>query len=137
MILLRKKDNDSTPGAFRPISLLNCLVKWITKVLAARLQKEIMKLVDDDQSGFVKTRCIADNFIYATDLIQTCKQKKKKAMVLKLDFRKAFDTVSWAALFKIMVLGALMIFESNGYKACLIPQKLLLFLTGSLVNGLT
>ena len=102
MILLRKKENNSTPGNFRPISLLNCSVKWITKVLAARLQDKIKDLVDINQSGFVKNRCIADNFMYAMDLVQTCKRQKKKAMILKLDFSKAFDTVSWEAVFNIM-----------------------------------
>jgi hypothetical protein len=102
MILLRKKENDSSPGNYRPISLLNCTVKWITKVLAARLQSVIKLLVDEDQSGFVKSRCIADNFMYAMDLVQTCRKRKRKAMILKLDFSKAFDTVSWDALFSIL-----------------------------------
>jgi hypothetical protein len=93
MILLRKKENNNEPSNYRPISLLNCTVKWITKVLAARLQSMIQLLVDADQSGFVKTRCIADNFMYPMDLVQTCRKRKKKAMILKLDFSKAFDTV--------------------------------------------
>lgn len=63
MILLRKKENNCSPVNFRPISLLNCSVKWITKVLAARVQKLITVLVDSDRSGFVKKRCIADNFL--------------------------------------------------------------------------
>jgi hypothetical protein len=40
--------------------------------------------------------------MYAMDLVQTCRKRKKKAMILKLDFSKAFDTVSWEALFSIM-----------------------------------
>jgi hypothetical protein len=34
----------------------------------------------------VKSRCIADNFIYGLDSVQCCKIRKKKAIVLKLDF---------------------------------------------------
>jgi exonuclease III len=102
MILLRKKENNNEPTNYRPISLLNCTVKWITKILAARLQSLIKLLVDADQTGFVKTRCIADNFMYAMDLVQCCRKRKKKAMILKLDFSKAFDTVSWEALFSIL-----------------------------------
>jgi retron-type reverse transcriptase len=52
--------------------------------------------------GFVKARCIADNFIYALDLVQSCKQRKKNTIVLKLDFRKAFDTVSYDCLLEIL-----------------------------------
>jgi hypothetical protein len=46
-------------------------VKWITKILATRLQAMIKLLVGADQSGFVKTRCIADNFMYAMALVQS------------------------------------------------------------------
>jgi hypothetical protein len=38
--------------------------------LAIRVQEEIPKLNDDDQTSFVHSRCIADNFIYALDLVQ-------------------------------------------------------------------
>jgi hypothetical protein len=77
------------------------MVKLITKVLAIRLQNHLPSLIDDDQTGFVRSRCIADNFIYVLDLVQCCKTRKKKAIVLKLDFQKAFDTMSWDFLFKI------------------------------------
>jgi hypothetical protein len=43
-----------------------------------------------------------DNFIYALDLVQCCKQRKRKTLVLKLDFRKAFDIVSWDCLLDIL-----------------------------------
>jgi mannosylglycoprotein endo-beta-mannosidase len=82
MILLRKKENNNEPSNYRPISVQNCTVKWITKILAARLHAVIQLLVDADQPGFVKTRCIADSFMYAMDLVQTCKKRKKKAMIL-------------------------------------------------------
>lgn len=78
MILLRKKENNNEPTNYRPISLLNCTVKWITKILATCLQAMIKLLVDADQSGFVKTRCIADNFMYAMDLVQTCRKRRRR-----------------------------------------------------------
>jgi hypothetical protein len=40
--------------------------------------------------------------MYAMDLVQTCKKRKKKAMILKLDSSQAFDTRLWEALFEIM-----------------------------------
>jgi retron-type reverse transcriptase len=101
-VLIKKKEDSCTPDAYRPISLLNCSVKLITKVLAIWLQSVIQSLVDEDQTGFVQTRCISDNFLYALDLVQTCKQRKKETIVLKLDFRKAFDTVSWDCIFKTL-----------------------------------
>jgi hypothetical protein len=76
-------------------SLLNVSIKLTTKVVAMRLQNLLPNLIDEDQTGFVKSRCIADNFVYAVDLVQCCRLRKKKAIILKLGFRKSFDTVSW------------------------------------------
>jgi hypothetical protein len=98
------KEDARTPDVYRLISLLNCSVKLITMVSTLRLQEVIHKLVDDDQTGFVWSRCISDNFIYALDLIQCCKQRKKKTIVLKLDFRKAFDIISWDCLFNLLLV---------------------------------
>jgi hypothetical protein len=41
IVLIKKKEDSCTPDAYRPISLLNCSFKLITKVLAIRLQSVI------------------------------------------------------------------------------------------------
>lgn len=43
-----------TPGAFRPISLQNCAVKILTKLLTTRLQQQINRLIHVDQTSFIK-----------------------------------------------------------------------------------
>jgi hypothetical protein len=73
----------------------------VIKALALKLQGLLPKLIDEDQTGFVRSRCIVDNFIYDVDLVQCCKLRKKKTIVLKLDFWKVFDTVSWDFISKI------------------------------------
>lgn len=108
MVLIKKKKDSCTPDSYRPISLLNCPVKFITKVLATRLQQQIKHLVDQDQTSFVRKRCIADiiaallTSLYAADIIQCCRQRKRKAIILKFDFTKAFDTISWSCLFQLL-----------------------------------
>ena len=72
------------------------------QVLVARLQEVVKTIVDKDQTGFVKTRHMADNFLNAKDLVKTCRKRKRNAMTLKLDFSKAFDTISWDAFFAII-----------------------------------
>lgn len=47
-----------TVSDFRRISLLNCYVKMITKLLAERLQMIILKLIHKNQYGFIKSRTI-------------------------------------------------------------------------------
>ena len=94
IVLLPKKVGATTPDNFRPVSLQNCVIKISSKCLATRAQPFISSIIHQDQSGFIKGRGIADNFPYAADIVQTCFKRKKLAIVLKLDFRKAFDSVS-------------------------------------------
>jgi hypothetical protein len=57
------------------------------------LQREITELIDLNQTGFLKGRTIAENFIYAAEMLQLCHKRKVPTLVLKLDFAKALDTV--------------------------------------------
>ena len=52
----------------------------------------IGELVDLDQTGFLQGRSIAENFVYAMELVQVCHKRKVPTIVLKLDFAKAFVT---------------------------------------------
>ena len=76
-------------------------MKIIAKILTARLQVEIPKLIDLDQTGFIKGRSISEN-IYALKLVQHCHKQRLPTLVLKLDFAKAFDSVNWDSLLKIL-----------------------------------
>jgi len=102
MVLLPKKPDAVDVQAFRPICLQNCALKIITKALTTRLQLEIPKLIDLHQTGFVKGRSISETFVYALELVQTCHKRKLPAIVLKLDFAKAFDTVNWDGLRRVL-----------------------------------
>jgi len=103
MVLLPKKPDVVEVNAFRPICLQNCALKIISKTLTTRLQSEIPGLIDIQRTGFLKGRSISDTFIYAVELVQTCHKRKKAAIVLKLDFAKAFDIVSWVGLQKVLL----------------------------------
>jgi hypothetical protein len=89
--------------AYRPVSLQNCSVKALCKALTSRLQLQIGKIIEVDQTGFLAGRSLSENFVYATELVQTCFRRKAPCIVLKLDFAKAFDSVSWDSLRKIML----------------------------------
>ena len=93
LVLLPKKEGARTADAFRPISLQNCPMKLFTKVMVNRLKPVIPLLIDADQTGFIHGRSIAENFVYATDLLSCCYKRKAPTAVLKLDFKKAFDSV--------------------------------------------
>jgi hypothetical protein len=102
MVLIPKKPGAVDVDAFRPICLQNCSLKILSKILTSRLQKEIPNLIDIRQTGFIKGRSISDTFVHAAELVQVCHKRKKPAVVLKLDFAKAFDTVNWDGLFRVL-----------------------------------
>jgi hypothetical protein len=102
-LILHPKNNCArTPAQFRPISLQNCPIKAIAKLLVNRLQKFIPQLIHGDQTGFVSSRSIFENFTYVAKLLNSCHKRKAHIMVIKLDFMKAFDSVSWDSLQSVL-----------------------------------
>ncbi|KAL4585017.1 hypothetical protein LXL04_009630 [Taraxacum kok-saghyz] len=59
-------------------------------------------LVRDPQSAFVVGRQILDGPLILNEVVSWCKAKKKKAMVFKVDFEKAYDSVRWDFLLDIL-----------------------------------
>jgi hypothetical protein len=93
IVLLPKTKDATSLSDYRPISLINSVVKIITKILANRLAPHMNSLVSHAQNAFIKKRCIHDNFIYAQRVIQLLHRKKREALFIKLDISKAFDSI--------------------------------------------
>ncbi|GKA20559.1 RNA-directed DNA polymerase, eukaryota [Tanacetum coccineum] len=79
---------------YRPISLIGSLYKVITKILATRLSSVISSLISDVQSAFLPNRQILDGPFILSELLSWCKFKYNQAMVFKVDFAKAYDSIS-------------------------------------------
>nr|GFA38625.1 RNA-directed DNA polymerase, eukaryota [Tanacetum cinerariifolium] len=79
----------------RPISLIGSLYKIIAKLLANRLVPVMGNLVNEVQSAFIDNRQVLDGPFILNEILQWCKAKKKKTMLFKVYFEKAFDSVRW------------------------------------------
>ncbi|GKB00054.1 putative RNA-directed DNA polymerase, eukaryota, reverse transcriptase zinc-binding domain protein [Tanacetum coccineum] len=87
---------------FRPISLIGSQYKILAKILANRLAVVIPSVVSEAQTAFIKGRQIIDGPLMVDEIISWAKVYKKKLFMLKVDFEKAFDTLSWSFLDSIM-----------------------------------
>ena len=52
--------------------------------------------------AFINDRCILDGPLIISEVIAWATKAKRKLMVFKLDFEKAFDTISWQFLDEVM-----------------------------------
>jgi hypothetical protein len=59
-------------------------------------------LISHAQSAFLKTRCIHDNYLFVSNLARALHRKNKPSLLLKIDFAKAFDSVSWEYLLELL-----------------------------------
>nr|GEW44185.1 hypothetical protein [Tanacetum cinerariifolium] len=93
--LILKSLEPKIVGDFRPISLIGSVYKVITKILQSRLSSVISDLISDVQTAFLPNRQILDGPFIINELLARFHHKKQQAMVFKVDFAKAYDSIRW------------------------------------------
>ncbi len=125
--LIPKKGDTTLLKNWRPISLLNCFYKIISRVIALRLRTVMDKITRVGQKGFSSTKYCQEVLIHIVDSINHINVRKKKGALLSLDIKKAFDSTSHSYLqqaYKFFNFGPnflkwLNLFGTNR-KACII-----------------
>jgi hypothetical protein len=112
--LLPKISDAARIQQYRPICLLNCLYKLITKTLTLRIEPYAERLIHNAQSAFMKGRNIMSGVFSLHEILHETKLRKECGIVLKLDFEKAYDKVNWTLLFTCLKLEVLVKFGVNG-----------------------
>ncbi|XP_071729377.1 uncharacterized protein [Rutidosis leptorrhynchoides] len=100
-------------------------------MLSRRLQKVIYKVIGVEQSAFLKGRFILDGVLVANEMIDDLKKKKKKCMIFKVDFEKAFDSINWEFLFKVMERVGFDLKWRRWIRACLSSASVSVLVNGS------
>ena len=69
-----------------------------------RIYGLLPKLVNYNQSGFIRGRNIGDNIRLMFDIIDYVNRKKEPGAVLSIDLCKAFDSLKWSFIFEMLKL---------------------------------
>jgi hypothetical protein len=92
--LIPKKGDASKIKNWRPINLLSCLYKVISRALNNRLKKVSGFIFSRAQKGFTSDRHIQEVLLNVTEMIAHCKNNDIPGAILSIDQAKAFDTIS-------------------------------------------
>lgn len=76
--------------------------KIIAKALHIRIQFSLPELIFSDQTTFVPNKSILDNVLVSHEVIEWAKISNQDLVLLKLGFKKAYDTVNHKFLFEVL-----------------------------------
>ena len=92
--LIPKKGDCTKISNWRPISLLSCLNKILSRALNNRLKNVNDKLLSRAQKGFSNSRYIQEVLINMYENIAYCNDKNIQGALVSIDQCKAFDSVA-------------------------------------------
>ncbi|GJV44916.1 putative RNA-directed DNA polymerase, eukaryota, reverse transcriptase zinc-binding domain protein, partial [Tanacetum coccineum] len=134
MALISKKNDPLSFSDYRPISLIGCIYKVITKILAACLAKVIGLVIRSNQSAFIEGRQILDGCLVANDIIRMASIENTKFLLFKVDFEKEFDSVNWNFFLDVMRQMGLGSKWRTWIASCLSPASIFVMINGSPSN---
>jgi len=100
VVFILKKPPQTEVANYRPITLISCMSKLLTKILAKRLAAavDIEDIVGPEQNGFRASRSCADNIFILNTILEINKSKKLLSHLLLVDLKEAYDRVDRAIL---------------------------------------
>ncbi|KAL3677769.1 hypothetical protein R1sor_020725 [Riccia sorocarpa] len=102
VVLLPKTGDQRLLGNKRPITLLNTMYKIYTKAIQRRFVPVLQKLVSWNQSAFLPERNIHTSVLACNEALHAAKNSGRDFLLMQLDFKKAFDSVNWRFLIKVL-----------------------------------
>jgi len=80
--LIPKRERPFSLNDYRPISLVGCMHKIISKILANRLKSVLAMVIDSHQSTFLTGRWLLDSILIANETVDYMRKEKRKGFVV-------------------------------------------------------
>ena len=100
VVLVLKKPPQTNVSNYRPITLISCVFKLLTKILAKRLSAAVDKedIVGPEQNGFRAPRSCSDNIFILNMILEINKSIKLLSHLLFVDLKEAYDRIDQGIL---------------------------------------
>lgn len=94
-VLILKRPLQTDVINYRPITLISCISKLLTKILAKPFSEALQNddIIRPEQNGFRSSRTCGDNIFILNSILEKNKSKKLLLHLLFVDLKEAYDRV--------------------------------------------
>jgi hypothetical protein len=91
------------PSQYRPIGILDQILKVHDRIIANRLQDKLSSILHDGEYGYAKGRSREQAMLHLELVLEICKQEGLSLAVLQTDISKAFDSVDRKQIYQAIL----------------------------------
>ncbi|GAU35675.1 hypothetical protein TSUD_162470 [Trifolium subterraneum] len=95
------------------------------------MKKVMGKLISTCQSAFLPGRQILDGVVALNEIIDLAKRRKDRCLLFKVDFERAYDTISWNYLESMMLKMGFAEKWMGWMRACIFNSSMSVLINGS------
>jgi len=103
IVPIHKKGDKMDCNNCRGISLLPTTYKILSNILLSRLISYVKEIIGNHQCGFRRNRSTIDHIFCICQILEKKWEYNEEVHQLFIDFKKAYDSVRWEVLYKILI----------------------------------
>ena len=104
LIPIHKKGEISDCNNYRGIALMSIAAKLFNRILLMRIRSVLDDHLRTNQNGFRPDRSTTQQILCLRRIIEGCKtMRDHKLLAIFIDFKKAFDSVTWTSILSILL----------------------------------